>query len=183
MAPTRVLTGEGTAAMVSGLEHAVPDSLLATPADLPLLEQTTDPVPLRPVPDASTAGPPAGAPREIRFYPLQMISSLSTVFVVMCLITVLVIFFPAQLGTKADPGLTPPQVKPEWYFLFLYEFLHFSPTMVGLLAPLAGIAGLILLPFLDRNPERAPRRRLLAIASCLLLCAGVVALSIIGYLE
>lgn len=117
------------------------------------------------------------------FYPDQLISSLTAVFVVLSLIAVLTIFLPVGLQAKADPNLTPAHVKPDWYFLFLYEFLHFAPTIVGLFAPLVAIVALIALPFLDRNPERAPTKRVLAIGACLLVVAAVVAISIVGYLE
>lgn len=119
----------------------------------------------------------------IRYFPDLFISQLSTVFLVTCLISVLTIFLPASLAARANPSLTPANARPNWYFLFLYAFLHFVPTILGILAPIAGIVGLMALPFLDRNPERAPHKRILAIAACAVLVAGIVWLSVIGYQE
>lgn len=121
--------------------------------------------------------------RAIAFYPDQLVSSLSAVLLVMCLVVILTIFLPVGLQAKADPNLTPAHVKPEWHFLFLYAFLHFMPAAVGIFAPIVAIFALVALPFLDRNPERAPRKRVLAVGGCVLVSLSIVALSVLGYLQ
>jgi len=66
--------------------------------------------------------------------------------------------FPWELGTKANPfGSAPAGIRPEWYFLFMYQTLKYLPAKVlfinsellGLLG--FGLAGLVwvLVPFLD----------------------------------
>ena len=137
-----------------------------------------------PLPEISRSDQLPAPPADfVTFWPHQFISSLSATFLAMCLITILTIFLPVGLQAKADPNLTPAHVKPEWYFLWLYEFLHFMPTILGILAPIVAIIGLVALPFLDRNPERAPRKRLLAVIGCIAACIAVASLTVIGYLE
>jgi len=80
---------------------------------------------------------------------------------------------PAPLGYPADPTNTSFIPMPDWYFLFLYEFLK-QPYVSGdyVLLGTIGIPGIafgafLLAPFLDRGPERRFYRR--PIASSLML--------------
>jgi cytochrome b6-f complex subunit 4 len=65
---------------------------------------------------------------------------------------------PVGLGEPANPIDTPLHVKPEWYFLGLYQLLKFVPKTMGVLIPIVGILILVIWPFLDRKPERIPKR-------------------------
>ena len=71
--------------------------------------------------------------------------------------------------------------RPEWYFFFLFELLRVIKPAV--LTPLATIGVpticmilLILLPFIDRGPERRPERRPIATV------AGILTIFAMGYL-
>lgn len=119
-------------------------------------------------------------PESVPFFPDHFVSQVTAVLWVICLISVLTIFSPAGLESKADPLHTPSGVKPEWYFLFLYSLLRFVPPSLGVLALMAGGILLTLLPFLDRNPDIEFARRKLALASCAALLAAIVALSFIS---
>jgi len=119
----------------------------------------------------------------VRFFPEHFTSEVTAMFLILALYTVLCILLPAGLDIKADPMATPTGSKPEWYFLFLYAFLHFVPPLVGTLAPAVGLGALIFLPWIDRNPERAPRKRMVAIIGSLVLLVAIVALSILGMME
>jgi ubiquinol-cytochrome c reductase cytochrome b subunit len=67
------------------------------------------------------------------------------------------------LADKADPSDHSFIPVPEWYFLFHYQLLKYAPGALGPLAtwllPTLFFAGLLLLPFVDRNPERHPSSR------------------------
>jgi quinol-cytochrome oxidoreductase complex cytochrome b subunit len=63
------------------------------------------------------------------------------------------LLFPVGLGPPADPMVTPEHVKPEWYFLSLYQLLKFIPKTAGVLLPIFGVILLFALPFLDRRPD------------------------------
>ena len=40
--------------------------------------------------------------------------------------------FPWDLGVKADPFISAPAgIKPEWYFLFMFQTLKLIPSKVG----------------------------------------------------
>jgi len=52
--------------------------------------------------------------------------------IVLNLLAVLAVMFPWELGEKADPGAAAPGgIKPEWYFLFMYQALKYFPARLG----------------------------------------------------
>ena len=87
------------------------------------------------------------------------------------------LYCPASLGAEADPA-KPYEARPEWYFMFLFRMLRYFEgpyEVVGtFVLPTAFVVVLFLWPFLDRNPQRDPRRRPLAIALLLLATAGLL---------
>jgi len=109
-----------------------------------------------------------------------LLSELIVWYIVLALLIVLVSLFPARLEAKADPLRTPPHVKPEWYFLFLYQALKLVPRTLGVLAPVVGIAVLFFLPFLDRNPSTEMRKRPIAVGLGILILIVSIALTIWG---
>ena len=119
----------------------------------------------------------------IKFFPFHVTAEITNVFLLLCVYLLLAVLRPAGLETRANPLITPAGIKPEWYFLFLYAFMHYVPPVVGTLAPLVGLGLLAAIPWIDRNPERAPRKRRFAIAGSILVLVGIVILSIIGIME
>ena len=71
--------------------------------------------------------------------------------------------YPWELGQKADPfAPAPAGIRPEWYFIFMFQTLKYIPAKVGpfdgeVLGVLGfGLGGLFLLlvPFLDKKAAR-----------------------------
>jgi len=75
-------------------------------------------------------------------------------------LTILALFYPNLLGdpdnfTPANPIVTPPHIKPEWYFLFAYAILRSIPNKLGgVLALLSSILVLIVVPILHTSKQR-----------------------------
>jgi len=64
----------------------------------------------------------------------------------------------APLDVTADPDFTPNPAKAPWYFLGIQELLlYFDPWLAGAVIPFLIIAGLILVPLLDTDPQGAGR--------------------------
>lgn len=108
--------------------------------------------PIRPV-----TGPPH------TFFPYHVIKDTVVMAVVFAALLTLAVMRPAGLEGMADPTDASYIPRPEWYFLWLFQLLKYFP---GPFEPVATmvipglIVGLILLlPFLDRGPERRPWRR------------------------
>ena len=104
--------------------------------------------------------------------------------VLLAIVIGLALLAGAQLEPKANPNATGYAPRPEWYFLDLFQLLWYvtgsfeSLIIFGLFA----IGSLIftLVPFIDRNRERLPRRRPVAMAMAGLVVAGVVGLTFVG---
>jgi quinol-cytochrome oxidoreductase complex cytochrome b subunit len=115
------------------------------------------------------------------FFPYAVAKDSIMACIVMLAIITMAIVFGAELGPKADPTTTTYVPRPEWYFFFLFEVLRVIKPAV--LTPLATIGVpticmilLILLPFVDRGPERRPERRPIATT------AGILTIFAMGYL-
>ncbi len=126
----------------------------------------------------------------IPFFPNYIILEVIVSFIVLAGLIVLASVLPTGLEEQADPFNTPEHIKPEWYFLWIYQFIKVPDKIVGsgvlagllgIAIPAIGILLLILLPFLDRKPERHPRQRKLAMTGLGLIMALMVALSIWGW--
>lgn len=112
------------------------------------------------------------APRGMRFFPNFALRDAVFWLVCLTLLATLAVMLPYgpgipgvewELGLKANP-LAPayPGIKPEWYFLWIYQLLkEFPPHLFGLEGPQAAlvlISGLMggwaLIPWLDRRAQR-----------------------------
>src|SRR5205807_2144100 len=95
------------------------------------------------------------------------------------------ILFGAELGPKADPTTTTYTPRPEWYFFFLFELLRVvkPPALVFMATvgiPTICLVLLIILPFIDRNPERNPLKRPIATLTGITVIAAMAYLTIEG---
>ncbi len=100
------------------------------------------------------------------FYPKQMLRDSSTSLLVFLLLLTVVILFPANLESPADPSNTAYDPRPEWYFLAHYELLRAvpGPPVVGtVILPTLIILALFALPLLDRAKSRHWRERKLVV--------------------
>jgi len=97
------------------------------------------------------------------FYPHFVLRDLIVWVVLLGVLAALATYVPWPLGEKADPlAPAPVGIKPEWYFLFMFQTLRLLPSRIfGLEGEMLGVvafalAGGILLfvPFLDVWAQR-----------------------------
>ncbi|GIW81711.1 MAG: hypothetical protein KatS3mg105_3518 [Gemmatales bacterium] len=62
-------------------------------------------------------------------------------------------FFDAPLKEEANPAVPENPAKAPWYFLGLQELVSYSAFMGGVGIPFIVVLGLMLVPYLDRDPE------------------------------
>ncbi|HEY5172038.1 MAG TPA: cytochrome bc complex cytochrome b subunit [Acidimicrobiia bacterium] len=93
----------------------------------------------------------------------------------------LAVSFSAPLRGLANPNLTPEPAKAPWYFAGLQELLsRFDGLVAGILVPAGAVLVLMLLPYIDRNPDTRASHRKVAISLFSLLLAITVTLTVIG---
>lgn len=118
----------------------------------------------------------------VKFWPDIIYKDLLVSFALFLLLLGLATFVGVAVEPKADPSDSTYVPRPEWYFLFLFEFLKFIPGQVEWLGtfvlPVLGILALFLLPFLDRNPLRFWKSRLAGISIMGMAVLGMVGLTI-----
>lgn len=93
----------------------------------------------------------------------------------------LAVAFSAPLRGLANPNLTPEPAKAPWYFSGLQELLsRFDGLVAGILVPAGAVVALLLLPYIDRNPDTRASHRKVAISLFSVLLAIAVTLTVIG---
>src|ERR1700742_1076034 len=112
------------------------------------------------------------------FYPYAVAKDSLMAMIVLFTIVGMSIIFGAELGPKADPTTTTYVPRPEWYFFFLFELLRIvkPPELTPLATigiPTICMILLILLPFVDRSPERRPERRPVATTAGIFVIAAM----------
>ncbi|WP_168119133.1 menaquinol-cytochrome c reductase cytochrome b/c subunit [Paenibacillus sp. HB172176] len=94
---------------------------------------------------------------------------------------------PAPLGYPADPTNGAFIPMPDWYFLFLYQFLKYpyvseQYVLLGTMGiPAIMFGGLLLAPFLDTGKERRFYRRPIASSLMMLTVAACVYLTVVSW--
>ncbi|NQS90986.1 MAG: c-type cytochrome, partial [Chloroflexi bacterium] len=118
----------------------------------------------------------------VKFWPDIIYKDLLVSFGLFILLVGLAAFVGVAVEPKADPGDTSYVPRPEWYFLFLFEFLKFVPGQVEWLGtfviPLLGVITLLVIPFLDKSPFRHWKNRLTGISIMGVVVLGMVGLTI-----
>lgn len=86
--------------------------------------------------------------------------------------------FPTGLGPQGVEGIEV--TKPPWYFLWLYQPENWFGLDALWIFSAILFVGLLVVPFLDRSPERDPRRRLVWVAIGAIVLIAWLVLTIVG---
>jgi cytochrome b6 len=132
----------------------------------------------------------AEAPSKMKFFPNFMLRDLIGWILALGVLAALAAIFPWELGEKADPfAPAPAGIKPEWYFLFMFQTLKYIPAKIlvfdgevlGILA--FGLGGFIwlLVPFINR-PTSSPRTKLIIKLYGIFVVAFIAIMTIVGFL-
>jgi menaquinol-cytochrome c reductase cytochrome b/c subunit len=119
------------------------------------------------------------------FFPYAVAKDSLMACIVMFTIILLAIILGAELGPKADPTTTTYVPRPEWYFFFLFELLRVvkPPELTPLATigiPTICMILIIMLPFIDRSPERRPERRPIATFTGIAVIGAMAYLTYLG---
>nr|AAN34971.1 cytochrome b [Empidonax albigularis australis] len=123
---------------------------------------------------------------KIPFHPYFTTKDILSFIILLLPLMTLALFSPNLLGdpenfTPANPLVTPPHIKPEWYFLFAYAILRSIPNKLGgVLALAASVLVLFLAPFLHMSKQRTMTFRPLSQLLFWTLVANLLILTWIG---
>jgi quinol-cytochrome oxidoreductase complex cytochrome b subunit len=100
--------------------------------------------------------------RFFKFWPDHGATELLVGTLLMYVLTIMALVFPAGLGEPANPGITPEHIKPEWYFYFNFRLLKLTSLEMSVYLTGVILAIVFFWPFIEsllmrkfRMPEKA----------------------------
>jgi len=139
--------------------------------------------------DSSGSGNPLGISGNydrLPFAPYFLFKDLITIFIFIIVLSIFVFFMPNVLGDSenyvmANPMQTPPAIVPEWYLLPFYAILRSIPNkLLGVIAMLASILVLLVMPFIDLSKLRGIQFRPLSKIAYYVFIANFLVLMQLG---
>jgi cytochrome b6 len=127
--------------------------------------------------------------REVRFFPNFLLRELMAWYAVLAVLGGLAALKPWELGTKADAfAAAPPGIRPEWYFMFMFETLKFIPAkiawfdgeLLGILGFGAAFLAWTLVPFFDAG--RRGRTQKLITGAGVFALGYIVVMTVYAYI-
>lgn len=128
--------------------------------------------------------------RKMKFFPNFFLRDLIGWILAIGVLAALAALFPWELGEKADPfSPAPAGIRPEWYFLFMFQTLKYIPArvlvfdgeVIGILVFMIGGLVWLLVPFLDRSDDQQKRRPIFTVIGVFIVLY-IVTMTIVGYL-
>jgi len=126
--------------------------------------------------------------RTMRFVPNFLLRDLIGWVLAVGVLAALAAIFPWELGEKADAFASAPAgIRPEWYFLFMFQTLKFIPAkilgvdgeVIGILAFALGGLLWVIVPFIDRSPGNSTSR--VFTAAGIVVVLYIIGMTIYGY--
>jgi cytochrome b6 len=128
--------------------------------------------------------------RYTPFFPNFALKDALLWIIVFNILIFLALIFPWELGLKADPfAPAPAGIKPEWYFMFMFQTLKFIPPHVlfiegEILGVLTfGLAGLIwmIIPFIKVKEKPSAKIQIMTLIGIFIL-SFIVIMTLLGYI-
>src|SRR4030095_7108740 len=129
--------------------------------------------------------------RRMKFFPSFIMRDLIGWILAIGALAALAAILPWEPRGKADPfAPAPAGIKPEWYFLFMFQTLKYIPAkifafdgeVIGILFFMLAGAALLVIPFINRSPEQHPRRRMLFTVFGVIALVYIAIMTVVGYL-
>jgi cytochrome b6 len=128
--------------------------------------------------------------RTISFFPNFLLRDALLWLIVLNILLYLAVFFPWELGDKADPFTSAPEgIRPEWYFMFMFQTLKFLPAHIlfiegevfGVMFFTIVAIVWLLVPFWEVKIARDEKNRPIKIIGIIIIIY-IVVLTILGYI-
>ena len=133
---------------------------------------------------------PAEKKKMIPFFPNFVLRDALLWLIVLNILLYLAVFFPWELGVKADPFTSSPEgIRPEWYFMFMFQTLKMLPAHVlfmegevfGVLFFTVAFMVWLFVPFWEIKAKPNAKYRPMTIIG-LLVIGFILIMTILGYI-
>ncbi|MBT5631925.1 MAG: hypothetical protein HOJ13_04285, partial [Nitrospina sp.] len=99
--------------------------------------------------------------RTFPLFPDHVLTEAILAILILYLLTMMAVIFPAGLGDRANPLITPEHIKPEWYFYASFRWLKLTNVYIGIVGQIFFVGIIIFWPFIDKIFEnKFPRAEL-----------------------
>ncbi len=128
--------------------------------------------------------------KKMKFIPNFALRDLIGWLIALGVLAALSAIFPWELGTKADPfSPAPAGIKPEWYFLFMFQTLKYIPAKIlifdgevlGVLAFMAGGFLWLIVPFINKSTSSRKLKLVFTLFGVFVL-VFIVVMTLVGFL-
>ncbi len=117
--------------------------------------------------------------KQMMFYPNFLFREAVAALIMVIIVVAMALLMPMKVGDPADPSDSSFKPRPEWYFMAPFYLLKIFPSSLEVIptviGPILTFVFLLILPFVDKNPEMHPKKRKLAMS----LMGGGVLLTIL----
>lgn len=134
---------------------------------------------------------PESQKKTIPFFPNFILRDALLWLIVLNILLYLAVFFPWELGEKADPFSPAPEgIRPEWYFMFMFQTLKLLPAHIlfiegevfGVVSFTLAALVWLLVPFWESKFAREGKARPMKIIGMVVIIY-IIALTALGYLS
>lgn len=106
--------------------------------------------------------------KQMVFYPNFLFREAVAALIVVIAVVAIALLMPMKVGDPADPSDSSFKPRPEWYFMAPFYLLKIFPSSLEVIptviGPILTFVFLLILPFVDKNPEIHPKKRKLAMS-------------------
>ncbi|MDO8580711.1 MAG: cytochrome bc complex cytochrome b subunit [Candidatus Omnitrophota bacterium] len=119
--------------------------------------------------------------KSIPFFPHHALKEGIVFFILLGWMITLSVLMPFELGEVANPLVTPLAIKPEWYFLPMYQVIKYFSKLAGIFVVSLAPLFLLVWPFLDKSKERHPLKRPVSMTIGVLVVFSLLFFGFLGH--
>lgn len=100
-------------------------------------------------------------------------------FLIIFMIAAAATIFPAEMGARANPAVTPLPILSDWYFLALYQMYKYIEPVLATFITMLIPATVLFLPFFDRSKEKKITKRPIIMLMTIMGAISTIAFSVL----
>jgi quinol-cytochrome oxidoreductase complex cytochrome b subunit len=100
-------------------------------------------------------------------------------FIVILMVAAAAMIFPAEMGARANPAVTPLPILSDWYFLALYQMYKYIEPVLATFVTVLIPATVLFMPFFDTSKETKITRRPIVLSLTVMGAINAVVFSVL----
>jgi len=117
-------------------------------------------------------------PRHFNFFPDHMLTEMMLGLALMILLCALSTLWPATMGPKADPLVTPEVIKPEWFFYVSFRWLKLFSLTFAVISSGFIVGAMFFWPWIDKLLRKVTKIEEISVYIGILATCALVGLTV-----